>query len=159
MTKPMTIDEHAKNIGSLIANLNSLEFRLRAFLQELPTAKPFGLPKGKDIYSLPVGTELPENEITNYDTLEKLIEKFNAFANQKGFHEIDKRIIAIRNALAHGRVSSPTISDNLRLIKFSRPEKGKVKISFNEILDRNWFKDNNKLVYDAIIFVDKCLST
>lgn len=159
MTNPMTEDEHAKKLGRLIANLNSLEFILRALLQNLPTAKPLDLPNGKDIYSFPVGTELAESEITNYDTLEKLIEKFNAFANQRGFIEIDKRIIEIRNALAHGRVSSPTISDNQRLVKFSRPVNGKVKITFNEVLSRNWFEANIKLVYDAIIIVNKCLNT
>jgi hypothetical protein len=159
MTNPMTEDEYAKKLGRLIANLNSLEFILRAFLQNLPSAKPLELPNGKDIYSFPAGTELPESEITNYDTLEKLIEKFNVFANQRGFIEIDKRIIEIRNALAHGRVSSPTISDNLRLVKFSRPVRGKVKITFNEVLSRNWFEVNIKLVYDAIIFVNKWLNT
>ena len=159
MTNPMTLDEHTKNLGSLMANLNSLEFSLRAFFQELPSSRPLGLSDGTDIYSFPVGTELLENEITSYDTLGKLIEKFNAFAKQKGFQEIDEKIIAIRDALAHGRVSSPTINDNLRLIKFSKPKNGKVKITFNEVLTKNWFSDNIKLVFDAVYIVHKCPST
>lgn len=155
----MTFDEHVNFLGKLIANLNSLEFRLRAFLQELHTARPLGLPNGTDIYTLPLGTELPESEITSYDSLGELIEKFNGIARQKGFLEIDKRIVEIRDAFAHGRVSSPTISDHLRLIKFSKPQNGKIKITFNEELNEKWFKKNIKLVYDAIILVDKCTCT
>jgi hypothetical protein len=58
----MTADEHYKLLGKLVANLQSLEFILRGFLQELPSARPIGIPYGADIYSFPVGTELPESQ-------------------------------------------------------------------------------------------------
>ena len=150
----MNIDDHSRHLGGLIANLNSLEFIIRAFLTKIPGAKPLDtLPKGTDMYTLPIGTELLENDVTNYDTLGTIVEKFNTVSKQSGAKEIDKTIIEIRDAFAHGRVSAPAINDQLRLIKFSKPQNGKVKITFNEILTEEWFKERKKLVYDAIHLV------
>jgi hypothetical protein len=73
----MTDDEHAFYLGKLLVNFHSLEFTLRAFLQNQPDARPFGLPDGTDIYLCRVGTELPENEFTSYDTLGQLIKKLS----------------------------------------------------------------------------------
>ena len=155
----MTLDEHARHLGGLIANLHSLEFILRAFLQKSPSARPTNLSQGTDIYVLPVGTELAESEFTSYDSLGTLIDKFNALARQKGLQEINKSIVDIRDAFAHGRVSAPVVSDQLRLIKFSKPKNGKVKIIFNEVLTEKWFTDNKKLVLDAIKLVHACPCT
>jgi hypothetical protein len=85
----MTPDEHKKNLGGLVVNFQALEFILRAFLQGLPTARPIGIPPGIDIYSFPVGTELPENEMTSYDALGQLIYKFNSEMKKRGLCEID----------------------------------------------------------------------
>ena len=87
------IHQHSCQLGGLLANLQSLEFILRAYLQKhslpTPTAKAS---YGTDFYSFPVGTELPENEITNYNSLGQLIEKFNALMRAKGLDEIDNNL-------------------------------------------------------------------
>jgi hypothetical protein len=93
-----------------MGNLLSLEFLLRVFLQSLPTARPIGIPYGTDLYSYPVGTEVPESELTSYDTLGKLIDKYNRQVKARGYEEIDRTLIEIRDALAHGRVSSPALT-------------------------------------------------
>jgi hypothetical protein len=153
----MTLDEHAKHLGGLLANFQSLEFIIRSFLQELPTARQFGIPYGEDIYSFPVGTEIPENEITSYDSLGILIKKFNTSVKQKGLTEIDTSLVEIRDALAHGRISAPEIGEQLRLIKFSKPQNGKVQITFSEAMTEDWFKFNKKRVRDSIQIVQECL--
>ena len=149
----MTLDEHVKQLGRLVGNFQSLEFILRAFLQELPTARPIGIPEGTDIYSYPVGTELPENELTSYDSLGDLIEKFNAEMEMRGLSKIDPTLVEVRDALAHGRVSASSKNDNLRLLKFDKPKNGKVRVVFNEKLTETWFANQIKRVYEAIQIV------
>lgn len=119
----MTFDEHARQLGGLVANFQSLEFVLRVFLQG--SAPLNGIPYGTDIYSFPIGTVLPKNELTNYDSLGKLIRRFNAEMTVQGRPEIDSSLVEVRDALAHGRVSGAAEDKNLRLLKFSTPKNGK----------------------------------
>jgi hypothetical protein len=154
----MTEDEHKRQLGGLMANFQALEFILRAFLQGLPTARPIGIPFGTDIYSFSVGTELPENEMTSYDSLGKLIERFNAEMKRRGLAEMDPKLVEIRDALAHGRVSAASPSDNLRLLKFDRPVNGRVRVVFNEKLTKAWFMMQTKHAYDAANLVLKVMS-
>jgi hypothetical protein len=151
----MTSDEHDSHLGKLLGNLQSLEFILRAYLQKYSIPTPIATtPIGTSFYTLPIGTELPENEITNYDSLGVLIDKFNNMAKSKGIAQLDKKIVDIRDLLAHGRISSLTVDMQiLHLIKFSRPNNGTVKIIFNEVMTKEWFKENIRLVYNSIIHV------
>jgi hypothetical protein len=112
----MPLDQHAIQLGGLVASFQSLEFLLRLFLQKLPSARPLGIPHGTDVYSYPVGTELPESELTSYDSLGQLIDKYNAEMRRRGHLQIDPTLVEIRDALAHGRVSAGTIDENLRLL-------------------------------------------
>ena len=111
--KLMNLTDYAYNLGSLLANFQSLELGLRAFLQQLPDARPLGIPYGEDIYSFPAGQAVPESELTSYDSLGRLIDKYNEAARDQGLAEIDHGLVDIRDALAHGRVecrpSSPAI--------------------------------------------------
>lgn len=147
----MTLDEHARHLGGLLANFQSLEFILRGFLQNSPSARPIGIPYGTDIYSLPVGTDLPESELTSYDSLGQLIEKYNVEIAKLGQPPIDETLVEIRDALAHGRASTDHPENNLRLLKFSKPDKARrVRITFNETLSSDWFTAQKKRVLEAI---------
>jgi hypothetical protein len=146
----MTLEEHATHLGGLISNFQSLEFLLRAFLQKSPSASPLGIPHGVDIYSSPVGTDLPENELTNYDSLGQLIDKYNGKVEKLGLAPIDKTLVEIRDALAHGRVSAALADDTLRLVKFSKPANGRVRITFNAVLSSDWFTAQKKRVFEAM---------
>jgi len=151
----MTLDEHVRHLGGLVANFQSLEFILRAVLQASPSARPIGIPHGTNIYSYPVGAELPLNELTSYDSLGELIAKFNSQAAQLGLPAVDATLVEIRDALAHGRVSADVIENDLRLLKFSKPDDGSVRVTFNERLSSEWFTNQKKRVIRAIELVHK----
>ena len=151
-------EEHYKLLGKLVGNFQTLEFVLRGFLQELPSARPMGIPSGTDIYSFPVDSELPESEITSYDTLRDLIKKFNIEMETRGGSTIDVALVAVRDALAHGRVSAPTPDDTMRLIKFGKPDKkGRVRVDFNQQMTKSWFEDQIARVRQAIIAVNNAM--
>jgi hypothetical protein len=154
----MTLDEYAKNLGGLIANLLSLEISLRGFLRNLPDAPPSGLPHGTDIYTCAVGTVLPETDFTNYSSLFSLIKKVNAeLIRQKVSPQIDISLVDLRDALAHGRVSAPVEGNIMRLIKFSKPAKGYVEITVNEEMTADWFSEQRKRILEAMQIVAKVM--
>lgn len=149
----MDFDKYAFHLGSLLANFQSLEFCLRAYLQGLPKAAPLGTPCGVDIHSVPLGSTLPENAATNYDTLGQLIGKYNKDARSNGWAELDRSLVTLRDALAHGRVSATKPSDQLHLLKFSKPVAGTVTVTFNELLTDTWFIEQKRRVRDALLAV------
>ncbi len=151
----MTLDQHAIQLSKLMGSFHALEFLLRGFLQKLPTARPIGIPSGTDLYSFPIGTELPENEFTSYDSLGELIDKCNSELNKRGLTIIDKTLIEVRDALAHGRVSAASATGTMRLIKFDRPVNARVRVAFNEQLSESWFVTQRKRVNEAIRSVRK----
>ena len=153
----MTLDEHVNHLGGLVGNLQSLEFALRIFLNRQPDARPIGMPYGTDIYYTPVGSTLPENDLTSYDSLGELIAKFNSVANAKGTKTIDANIVELRDALAHGRVSSALANEHMRLLKFDRPKGGAVRVVFNQEMNSDWFKGQKTRVYEAIMTVKASL--
>ena len=149
----MSRDEHFIRLGKLVANYQSLEFLLRVVLQSLPSARPLGIPHGVDVYSFPVGSKLPESEITSYDSLGQLISKYNKEMARRQLPLIDNTLVAVRDALAHGRVSAPTLNGTLRLLKFGERTNGLVPVAFNVEMSARWFSSQTRRVYDAIRFV------
>ena len=145
----MTSDEHYKLLGKLVGNFQSLEFILRMFLQ-LASARPIGIPYGTNMYSSPVGAELPECAFTSYDTLGALIKKFNTEMDARRLSTIDVSLVVLRDALAHGRVSSSTPDGTMRLLKFSEPKKGRVRVVFNQEMTKAWFDAQIERVREAI---------
>lgn len=136
-----------------MANLQSLEFILRAFLQSLPSARPLGIPYATDIYASPVGTKLPESEMTSYEALGALIRRFNTEMEKRSLSTIDPSLVHLRDALAHGRVSSSSPDGSLRLLKFSSPDNGYVRVVFNEQMTEAWFRQQIKRVHEAVLTV------
>ena len=150
----MTLDDHCKLLGRLMGSLQSLEFILRAFLQKLPSARPIGIPHGTDLYTFPVGTELPESEMTSYDTLGVLIRRFNTEMDKCGAPAVDVALVDVRDALAHGRVSSSSPDGTLRLLKFDRPDsQHRVRVAFNQQMTKAWFEDQIGHAKQAILTV------
>ena len=153
------MNNYSVRLGKLVSNLQSLEFILRAYLQQLPNSRPFGIHEGEDIYQYSVGSELPVNEITSWDSLGQLIDKHNQWAVTQGEEEIDESIVELRDALAHGRVSASSPNDSLRLLKFSRPVNGKVRVVFNEMLSLEYLDRHIKRVHKAIMIVNAKLKS
>lgn len=154
----MALDDHAKLLGKLVGSFQSLEFMLRFFLQRLPTARPIGIPDGIDIYSFPVGKDLPESELTSYDSLGELIRKYNKEVIKHHLVEIDLELVEIRDALAHGRISANGTNETLRLLKFSRPKEGRVTVLFNVEMTETWFVDQKQRVNSAMELVKNAMS-
>ena len=149
----MTLDEHTFLLGKLLVNFHSLEFSLRAYLANAPGAAPMGLPPGTDVYSQPVGTDIPENVITSYDSLSELLAKVNKKLEAQHLPELDRSLIEVRDALAHGRVSAPSAEPPLRLIKFERPRNGVARVAFNVVMTEEWFAQQRGRVHDAVMHV------
>jgi hypothetical protein len=143
-------------VGSLVINFQSLELLLRGFLQDQPGAEPLGLPPGQDFYSSPEGSVVALCPLTNHDSLDKLIEKYNRIAHAQGKPKVDPKLVEVRDALAHGRNSATTEGVPMRSIKFSaplHPDKKTVRVSFNAVLDEKWFKEQKARVVAALFTV------
>jgi len=150
----MTIQEHSQNLGGLLANFHSLEFMLRAFLHKHnPDEEKWA--NGMDVYNYEIGTKLPENSFTNFDSLGQLIKKYNAIAQKNSIEEIDTTLVDLRDAIAHGRTSTYDDNKPFRLIKFSPPIKGQVEVVFNCVMTLEWYKVQKQRVIYAIMLVTK----
>ncbi|UVK96093.1 hypothetical protein LOY49_12450 [Pseudomonas atacamensis] len=140
----MMIEDYAQAIGKIVANLQGLELLIRSFLHDTLDAQngahqqPFPL-------DVAVGIELPADHLTNYDTLGKLIDKYNEVNPP-----INKYLVDLRDALAHGRVLGEIESSHYRLLKFSKPVNGRVKVTHNEELTEEWLKSRLEMTYTAI---------
>jgi len=71
-----------------------------------------------------------------------------------GKPQINENLVALRDAIAHGRIVSDRTIFPVRLVKFDRPDsEGNVRIVFNEILDLEWFTRNIRFVYESVLIV------
>lgn len=151
-----SIDIHCLNLGRLLANFQTLELYIRAVLSECPGAAYHGLKPNENIYDCVVGCELNESPMTNFDSLSDLIKGFNKAADAAGWEKIDPTLVSIRDALAHGRIAYSDPQDpHPRLMKFSRPQAGKVQVTFNEKMSHAWFEKHIARVYKAISLMEK----
>jgi hypothetical protein len=76
-----------------------------------------------------------------------LIDEYNrSLEESERQFEVDTKVIAVRDSLAHGRLLT---SDALpyRLWRFGRPEGGRVKVEFSEELTLEWLKSNSDMIY------------
>ena len=108
-----------EGLGRLISNLIQLEFTIRIALH---LQEPHPMPT-ETLRLLSPGDDLPENNITNWDTLGQLISKYNAVEAVRGGKTIDPEIVDLRDTLAHGRMTASTTTSEYRLIRFSKPDK------------------------------------
>ena len=69
----------------------------------------------------PTTKELPETYITNYMSLDELLTKYNAcLSTAEQNHYVDKAVVKIRDAFAHGRVFSLAEEFPVTLYKFGK---------------------------------------
>ena len=70
-----------------------------------------------------------------------LIDKFNVEMKNRTQPELQKSaLVELRDALAHGRIAATSPSGPPRLIKFDRPQNGRVRVTYNDELNEAWFK-------------------
>ena len=154
----MRQDQHPLNLGKLLVNLQSIEFALRAFLLKIEEISGSPFTKFKDLHKLHEGDEVPENAFTNYDNLRQLIGKYNDNPKIKAAGLcIDKKLVNIRDAIAHGRVSALTPSPPFRLLKFGKPKNNRTKVKFSILLTQEWYNQQLAYTQKAAITVAQAL--
>jgi hypothetical protein len=130
--------DHTHLVGCIVTNLQALETILRYFLLRLHKQE-VQFPKVGD-------ADAKETYLTDYLFLGPLIDQYNNAleAAEKEF-EVDRQVVVIRDALAHGRLLT---SEALpyRLWKFERPKLGRVKIDFCEELTVEWLKGKSDMI-------------
>jgi hypothetical protein len=67
-------------LGKIFANLQGLEFAIRAFLYEKSDPPHSKMRGDKNLYEYCVDEQVPENAMTSYDTLGDLIKRYNRLA-------------------------------------------------------------------------------
>lgn len=140
------VEKHYKNLGVLLQNLLSLELFLRCCILR-KECKERDAP---NLTKIQEGDDVPECPLTNYDTLGDVIKKFNSYPDIS--HKIDKdRVCRIRDGIAHGRVlsDSPTLQP-MRLVKFSKPRKKKVKVDIAIEMTDEWFKECTQFLFSEV---------
>jgi predicted GTPase len=154
-----SMEEHAENLGKLVANMQSLEFALRAFLLNVEIIQRGPLPQlVKNLHDVNEGDIVPLNALTNYDNLRQLITKYNNHPKILSANlTIDKTLVDIRDAIAHGRISSPNPSASLKLLKFDKPKINQVKVAFSALMTKGWFKEWITRYYNALMTVNKAI--
>ena len=112
-------------VGTIVTNLQSLEFAVRLFLsQSVGPADP-----NLHIDRLKTGDTVAEGHLTNYDSLREVIRKANDRLAELGAPErVDESLVEIRDAFAHGRVFALQPDGPYRLVKFDRPKDGTVEV-------------------------------
>lgn len=147
----MSEDKYAENLGKLVTNFQSLEFSLRSFLVNAEIGSGASFPQSANLNTLIAGDLVPENAFTNYDSLGRLIEKYNNYPGViSGGLTIDATLVDVRDAIAHGRVSSPTPSSTLQLLKFAKPRDKKVKVTFSVSMTKEWFQQQISRTYESV---------
>lgn len=142
----MDSQEYAALLGQVIVNLQALEYLLRAFLYANADPSHSPLPPGKTPESYVVGEEVPVNALTDYDSLSRLISRYNRAVRASHRHLLlDPSVVELRDALAHGRVSADHPGDNPVLVKFQKPSGGRTKVAYSQKLTRGWMKAQVKL--------------
>ena len=140
---------HAEQLGGLVGNLQSLEFAIRLCLAQKPGSLV------RDVYTdnfrgMPVGTTIPESDMSNFASLAQLVREFNSSFGDPGSSLLDGTLVALRDVLAHGRVFAGPDDQHFRIVKFDKPHGGRARISYNQVMTDEWFSENKKRVRDAI---------
>jgi hypothetical protein len=137
------------NIGRVYLHLNSIELYVRLFLLITRVGSKKAIEFNQSLDKLKKGQTVEENEITNFEQLSTLIEKYND--KVKEIHKeliIDKNLVELRHALAHGRaftIDPSTPSKNpMTLLKFANPTDHKTTVDFCDLMTNQWFDEQVK---------------
>src|SRR5947209_2870741 len=94
-------------LGELLRTFQSLEFLLRSFLYEKADPPHTKFPDNFVIQKLSVGDTVETNAATDFSSLSQLIDRYNKLIKPTAPElMLDPSIVQLRDALAHGRVST-----------------------------------------------------
>ncbi|PYQ08036.1 MAG: hypothetical protein DMF83_07910 [Acidobacteria bacterium] len=121
---------YSEGLGKTLANLQSLEFLLRLFLQNTQHPEATWLDRGPG--EMAVGDIVAETPLTDWSSLGVLIDRYNAAIGQHSSLRVSKTVVDLRDALAHGRMFMPSMQDPPILIKFEKPCDGRTRVTFRK---------------------------
>jgi hypothetical protein len=125
-------EEHTQGVGAIVTNLAALETVLRYFLLRQK--------KQEAHFPKPGDREVKRSYLTRSIALQNLIRNYNSVLDaDESKYAIDKDMVRIRNAFAHGRLLT-TGEIPARLYNFIGSKKGHMEIEFNEELTAAWLK-------------------
>jgi hypothetical protein len=126
-------EEHTQGVGAILTNLAALETVLRYFMARVKNEKP-DFPKAGD-------KRVKKSYLTRSIALQNLIQNYNAkLKPDESAYAINKKeIVAIRNAVAHGRILTTTELP-ARLWNFIGAKDGQMEIEFDQELNADWLK-------------------
>lgn len=145
----MDNEKHALHLGGLIGNLQSLEIGIRFALAQRPKSVAKDA-YGDDFRNATVGTLVPVSDLSSYASLGELIKAFNDTFSPAT--PLDGGLVALRDALAHGRVFAGPGEKEFRIVKFAKPTKGatEVAIVYSVVMSEAWFIENKARVRCAM---------
>ena len=125
----MNYEDHCIGLGKLWGDLQGLEVTLRIFLTQTNPSK---------------------NYITNRDTFGTLVEKYNnrLSKDERSLYSAETSVVDIRNALAHGLVSSPIGGPRFPLTLLHKGQRHKMTLE--------WFDDQRRLVREQEERISAC---
>jgi hypothetical protein len=131
MTGKMSEQDHIQGVGAIITNFLALETVIRLFLANLHGQKP-RLPAAGD-------QSAEKNYLTNFLSLGGLIDEYNAgLSDQESELKVDRVLVDVRNAFAHGRLLSVGDVYPATLYKFGIARNGSVPIECQLVLSQDW---------------------
>ena len=150
--------QHALRLGKLIGNLQSLECGARMALAGMEGQQVGQLANA--FLQASEGDWTDVNALTAPDGLAETLRKYNAHVSSQCTIDV-RRVVRLRDALAHGRVFGAgrySASRPLKLLKFSKGEKGgRVQVEMAIDMTEEWFKENTALLVDALRRITKAL--
>jgi hypothetical protein len=86
-----------------------------------------------------------------------MLERFNELVPDARDQLDVARLIRLRDALAHGRISTPERDAPMSLVKFGRDPDSRGQIHVETVLRMTdaWFTEQRDLTYDAVMRVQK----
>ena len=141
--------QHLIGLGKIVGNLHSLELAVRAFLCE-EAGENMGFPS----FALGLG---PLTHLTNFMSLGELIKTYNSklTASERAFI-VDDSVVTIRDAIAHGRLTTLSRDFPLTLYRFAKPQAGGVPIEFVDVVSEQWLDQKRQLIFDQIEKIPQC---
>lgn len=136
------VEKYEKNLGKLLQSLLALEFYLRCFILKKEKEES----SAPNLMELKEGCAVKENAFTDYKNLGEIIDKVNNYTDI--FWKIDKkRVLKIRDALAHGRILCKTPGEDMRIFKFSKPQNGFVTVEVALEMTPEWFNKSINFLF------------
>lgn len=148
MSTKAKFELHALNLGKLVGNLLTIEMAARMFLAK--HEEVFQSKVTTQLLQVSEGDLVESDAFTNSDDLRQTLQKYNKRAPSSFAVSIGE-IVALRDALAHGRTFGFGQIPHLRLLKFSRKAtEGKYRVELAQDMSEAWFTHNIGILESAL---------